>query len=289
MPPVPQLTGSGRMATPEGVPEPATASAERPASTAAEAAPVPRRARAWRALTRPRVAVPAGALLYLLGMTLPWFSTPAYDAGFGYQAPASTVNGFDAGMLVVAAVLLVLAAVVTLLPSGRGPRLPFPRPLVPAALTTLCLLLTVPEWLTTFDRGAAPAGLLTVLGAAIAWAAAVRGAVTAVRAWPPPPVRPSEERARPADDDQRSDDEGSRAQGSRAQGSHAQGSDEPGSDGQGGDGQGGDGQGGDGQDGADEHGDDGEPSVWDPRSWSEPVASPQVPRPGDAPQAEARE
>ena len=142
------------------------------------------RARGWRAVARPRIVVPAGALLYLLGMTLPWFSTPAYDAGFGYSAPASTVNGFDAGMLVVAAVLLVVAAAVSLLPARTGPRLPFPRALVPAGLTSLSLLLTVPEWLTTFDRGFAAAGLLTVLSAAAACTVTVRAAAAEVRAAP---------------------------------------------------------------------------------------------------------
>jgi hypothetical protein len=135
-------------------------------------------------VTTIRVAVPVCAVLYLLGMALPWFSTPAYDAGFGYRAPASTVNGFDATMLVVAAVVLVLAAVACLLPARTGPQLPFPRGLVAAGLTTVCLLLTVPEWLTTFDRGFAPAGLLTALSAAAAWLVSVRAAVGEVRAAP---------------------------------------------------------------------------------------------------------
>ena len=186
------------MATPEPARQAVTGPADQPTSSPGQAAagpPVARppapRGRRRRALTRPRVAVPAGALLYLLGLALPWFSTPAYDAGFGYRAPASTVNGFDAGMLVVAAVLLVLAAAWTLLPRPVL-RLPFPGALVTAGLATVALLITVPEWLTTLDRGLAAAGLLAVLSAAVACAVALAGAVPAVRTWPAAAPRPAE-------------------------------------------------------------------------------------------------
>jgi hypothetical protein len=168
---------------PDNRPEPPDDAAE---PGAADAAPA---RRGWRSLTRARVAVPACAVLYLVALTLPWFSTPAYDAGFGYQAPASTVNGFDAGMLVVAAALLVLAAVSSLLPSRLTRQLPVPAALVTAGLATLALLLTVPEWLTTFDRGFAPAGLLAVLSAAVACAVALVASIAAVRAWPPAAAR----------------------------------------------------------------------------------------------------
>ncbi|WP_222194183.1 hypothetical protein [Modestobacter italicus] len=137
-----------------------------------------------RVLSRPRLVVPAAALLYLVGMSLPWFRMP----GSGGRA-ALTVNGFDAGMLVAAAGALGLAAVWAVLPGRVLPRLPFPAPLVTAGLTVLCLLLTVPEWLTTSDRGFTWAGLLTVLSAAAAAAAALTAAVAAVRSWPPAPPR----------------------------------------------------------------------------------------------------
>lgn len=198
-PPAPHRTDRSRMATPEHAQQAVPGPAEQPTSPPGPAAapqPAPEGPR-WRALTRTPVAVPAGAVLYLLGLVLPWFSTPGYDAGFGYQAPASTVNGFDAGMLVVAAALLVLAAAWTLLPR-LTPRLPFPGALVPAGLGAVALLLTVPEWLTTFDRGFTPAGLLTVLSAAVACAVALGGAVAAVRAWPLPAPRPAD--PDPADD-----------------------------------------------------------------------------------------
>jgi len=210
VPPAPSPTDRSRMATPEREQQHVAEPAEQPLSwsdpVAAGSAPIPgstpRRGR-WRALTRPRVAVPACAALSLVGMALPWFSTPAFDAGFGYQAPASTVNGFDAGMLVVAAVLLVLAGVLSLLPPRLAARLRFPAALATAGLTTLALLLTVPEWLTTFDRGFAPVGLLTVLSAAAACAVALVASVAAVRAWPPAapePVVPDPPAGEPADE-----------------------------------------------------------------------------------------
>ncbi|WP_299952356.1 hypothetical protein [uncultured Modestobacter sp.] len=161
----------------------------RPRSAPAEPAweaprPVGRTARlrrvARRALSRVRLVLPATAALYLLGMSLPWFRAPAPEGG------TVTVNGFDAGMLVAAAVVLVLAAGWTLLPARAVPRLPFPAPLVPAGLAVVCLLLTVPEWLTTVDRGFTAAGSLTLLSALTAAAAGLTAAVVAVRAWPAP-------------------------------------------------------------------------------------------------------
>ena len=211
MPPVSHPTNRSRMATPEREQLTMAEPAEQPVSwagpvatgSASTAGSPPRRGR-WQALTRPRVAVPACAVLFLAGMALPWFSTPAYDAGFGYRAPASTVNGFDAGMLVAALVLLALAAVLGLLPPRLVPRLPFPAVVATAGLAILALLLTVPEWLTTFDRGFTPAGLLTVLSAAAACVVALGASVAAVRAWPPAapePVVPDSPAAQPAADE----------------------------------------------------------------------------------------
>ncbi|MGY5884801.1 hypothetical protein [Modestobacter lacusdianchii] len=150
-------------------------------------------------LSRPRVVVPAGALLFLLGAGLPWFRTPTGGAG---DRAATTVNGFDAGMLVVAAGALVLAAVWALLPDRAVPRLPFPAALVTAGLTVLSLLFTVPEWLTTFDRGVSAAGLLAVLGAAVATVSALTAAVVAVRAWPLAPPRSAAATAPDGDPDE---------------------------------------------------------------------------------------
>jgi hypothetical protein len=65
--------------------------------------------------------------------------------------------------------------------SSWAGRLPFPPVLVATGLSAVCLLLTVPEWLTTFDVGFSPAGLLTVLCAAAALARTTRASLTELR------------------------------------------------------------------------------------------------------------
>jgi hypothetical protein len=74
----------------------------------------------------------------------------------------------------------VLAAVGSVASAWTG-RPPVPRLLLATALAAVCLLLTVPEWLTTFDVGFSLPALLTVLcgGAALAWTA--RAALAALR------------------------------------------------------------------------------------------------------------
>jgi hypothetical protein len=101
-----------------------------------------------------------------------WFT---FDLGFGF---AESVNGFDFGLVTTAAVLLVLAAVWSLLPAVVDLGLPFPRGSVTVGLTSLALLLTLVEWLSTFEGGFSLFALLTVLTAA---AAAVVAVLTLVR------------------------------------------------------------------------------------------------------------
>ncbi|WP_198588262.1 hypothetical protein [Geodermatophilus chilensis] len=107
------------------------------------------------------------AAAFLLFATLPWFT---FDFGFGF---AETINGFDFGLVATAAVLLVLAGVWSLLPAVVDLGLPFPRGFVTVGLTSLALLLTLVEWLSTFEGGFSLFALLTFLTAAAAVVVAV--------------------------------------------------------------------------------------------------------------------
>jgi hypothetical protein len=134
----------------------------------------------WRALQPTDGVVVACAALYLVCMAVPWFRFDGRELGAGARTPDSTVNGFDSGLLTCAAVVLVLAAVCSVASAWAG-RLPLPRVLLPTGLAAVCLLLTVPEWLTTFDVGFSLAGLLTVLCAAAALVWTTRASLTALR------------------------------------------------------------------------------------------------------------
>ena len=107
------------------------------------------------------------AVAFLLFAALPWFT---FDFGFGFS---ESINGFDFSLVTTAAVLLVLAAVWSLLPAVVDLGLPFPRGFVTVGLTSLALLLTLVEWLTTFEGGFSPFALLTFLTAAAAVVVAV--------------------------------------------------------------------------------------------------------------------
>jgi glucose dehydrogenase len=107
------------------------------------------------------------AVAFVLFAALPWFT---FDFGFGF---AESINGFDFWLVTIAAVLLALAAVWSLLPAVVDLGLPFPRGSVTVGLTSLALLLTLVEWLTTFEGGFSLFALLTVLTAAAAVAVAV--------------------------------------------------------------------------------------------------------------------
>ena len=125
-------------------------------------------------------AVAAGTLLYLLFMILPWFRIDAFDLGFGYRLPGVSVNGFDSRILTVAVVLLLMAAAWALLPAAADVRVPFPRELLTAGLAALAFLLTLTEWLSTFDAGFTLIGLLAFVSSAAVLACAALGLLPAL-------------------------------------------------------------------------------------------------------------
>jgi|tagenome__1003787_1003787.scaffolds.fasta_scaffold20523983_2 hypothetical protein len=116
-------------------------------------------------LHRADCLVAAGTVLYLLFLALPWFSVDAFDLGSGFRSPGVSANGFDSGLLVLAAVLLVLATVWALLPAFAEVPAPSPRALPTAALAALAVVLTLVEWLSDLDLGFALMGLLALLSA----------------------------------------------------------------------------------------------------------------------------
>ena len=118
-------------------------------------------------------AVALGTLLYLVFMVLPWYSIDGFDLGSGYRIPGVSVNGFDSGTLTVAFVLLLLASVWALLPAFVDVAVPFPRSFLTAGLAALAFVLTLVEWLSTFDAGFTFFGLLTFLASAAVLAFAV--------------------------------------------------------------------------------------------------------------------
>jgi hypothetical protein len=111
-------------------------------------------------------AVAAGTLLYVVFMALPWFSIDGFDLGSGFEVPGVSVNGFDSGTLTFAFVLLLVASAWALLPAVADVSVPFPRSFVTAGLTALAFLLTLIEWLSTFDAGFTFFGLMTFLASA---------------------------------------------------------------------------------------------------------------------------
>jgi hypothetical protein len=155
----PQVTSNGPEQTPGGPGQP----------------PVPpARSRVDLSRLRPAdYAVAAGTLLYLVCMALPWYSIDGFDLGSGFEVPGVSVNGFDSSTLTFAFVLLLLASVWALLPAVADVPVPFPRSFVPAGLAALAFLLTLIEWLSTFDAGFTFFGLLTFLASAAVLAFAV--------------------------------------------------------------------------------------------------------------------
>lgn len=120
-------------------------------------------------LTLADYVVGGSVVLYLLFMVFPWFSE---DFGFG---ASFSVNGFDSGLLTFAFILLLVAAVWSLLPAFVDLRTPFPRGFVTVGLTGLVFLMTLIEWISTFDAGFSIFALLTFLVSAAALAFAVLG------------------------------------------------------------------------------------------------------------------
>ncbi|WP_222269180.1 hypothetical protein [Modestobacter marinus] len=148
------------------------------------------------------VAVAVGAVLYVVCLSVPWFRYDGYDLGFGYRSASYSVNGFVSGLLTVAAVLVVAAGVWALLPALADVRVPFPRATLTVGLAALTFLLTVVEWLTTFDVGFTLAGLLAVLTSATVVSLAVLRVLPDLRVGPalpePPASAPPDQPADPA-------------------------------------------------------------------------------------------
>lgn len=111
-----------------------------------------------RHVTRRDLAVPGGALLYVLLGFLPWASV-TYDVLGRVSA-----SGYGFSFLVPgAAVLLAAAAGWTLAPALGAPPVGFPRSTVTLALAALAALLTMVTWLRSTDYGVEPVPLLALL------------------------------------------------------------------------------------------------------------------------------
>ncbi len=131
-----------------------------------------------RRLDRGDVLVALSGAAFLVFAALPWFT---FDFGFGF---AESINGFDFGLVTTAAVLLVLAALWSLLPAVVDLRLPFPRGFVTVGLASLAFLLTLVEWLSTFEGGFSLFALLTLLAAVAALASAAFAVLRQLRHQP---------------------------------------------------------------------------------------------------------
>ncbi|PZA18908.1 hypothetical protein, partial [Modestobacter versicolor] len=161
------MTSSGPEQTPSGPAQPPlSAQGNTPPAQGPAGPGAPSSGRSGFDLGRLRladVAVPVGTLLYLVFMVIPWFSVEGFDLGSGYSIPGVSVNGFDSGTLTFAFVLLLLASAWALLPAFADVAVPFPRSFLTAGLAGLAFVLTLIEWLSTFDAGFTLMGLLTFL------------------------------------------------------------------------------------------------------------------------------
>ena len=111
----------------------------------------------------------AGAIVYLVFLIIPWYSS---DSNFG---PSVSTNGFSdkvlgsiglgysAGLTVFAWILLLVAAVVTLLPAFPRARVPFPARLVTAGLAVLAFVFTLIVWIQTLTIDGAPFSVMAFL------------------------------------------------------------------------------------------------------------------------------
>jgi hypothetical protein len=163
--------------------------------TSSGAEPMPNAARKGVDLRRLRLAdhaVAAGTVLYLIALLAPWYRVDGFDLGSGYRMPDVSVNGFDSGMLTVAFVLLVLASVWALLPAFADVPVPFPRAVLTAGLTALAFVLTLTEWLATFDTGFTLMGLLAFLSSAAVLAVAALRMLPELRAGGAVPGHPAD-------------------------------------------------------------------------------------------------
>jgi len=85
----------------------------------------------------------AAAVLFLIALVLPWASYSIQGSGLPGD-DGQTTNGFGSGLLTLAWVLLIAAAVLALLPAfGANVKLPFPRALALLGLTGVAALITL--------------------------------------------------------------------------------------------------------------------------------------------------
>jgi len=128
------------------------------------------------------LGLPVAAALYLVLACLPW-------VGLDFLTGRASASGLRySGLVVAGAVLLVAAAVWTVLPAVRAGRLRSARHAVGAGLTGAAVLLTLVAWLRSLDLGFRPAAFLALLVAVAALALcghALRGELAAV---PGPPA-----------------------------------------------------------------------------------------------------
>jgi hypothetical protein len=143
--------------------EPTEPAARQPAVPAPGGLPPRRGGVDLRRLTLADSAVAAGAVLYLVLALIPWFSIAGIDFGGGFRSPGFSINGFDSGLVTLAFVLLLAAAVWAVLPALTDVPVPFPRSAPSVGLAAPAFLLTAIEWLRTFDLGFSLVALLTVL------------------------------------------------------------------------------------------------------------------------------
>jgi hypothetical protein len=174
------MTSSGEQQEPAGQPSPS----EQPAPNPGFGAP-PERGGGVR-LDLADLAVVAGALLYLVFAVIPWFSIDGIDVGAGFSTPGFSINGFDSGLVTLAFLLLLAAAVWAVLPALTDLPVPFPRAALTAGLAASVFLLTLIEWLRTFDLGFSVMALLTVLVAAATLGFALLRLLPEVRGSNPP-------------------------------------------------------------------------------------------------------
>lgn len=125
------------------------------------------------------LAVPVGALLYVVLAFLPWASV-SFDVVGRISA-----SGYGLSTLVPAsAVLLVLAGAWVLLPVSASVRDGVTRTAVPLVLAATAVLLTLVTWLRTSDHGFEVVPLLALLVAVAVAAAATTSLLRELRSPP---------------------------------------------------------------------------------------------------------
>ena len=139
--------------------------------------------------TRRDLAVPAGALLYVVLAFLPWASV-SFDV-VGHLSS----SGYGLSPLVpVSAVLLLVAGAWVLLPASARVRDGVTRTAVPVVIAAVAVLLTLVTWLRTSDYGFEVVPLLALLVTVAVAAAATSSLLRELRTPSPAGRRASPDR-----------------------------------------------------------------------------------------------